>query len=357
MTRDYTIHHAPGHHLTFEDRRIIERVYNRNLRERRVRRLSQGALADSLGIPRSTFSREIGRGRVPRPNLSWTNDGRAQMEFWDYSAQRAQDSVDEGAMNKGCAMRMTTEVAARLRELVRDGRRSPFNAVAIMRTEGFRWVPCARTVYNHIEHGDIGISRSDTPYRRHRRRKGPVVPRRALTNPGHVSIEDRPGEVESRGEFGHWEMDTIVSGVKGRGGLLVLCERKTRFAILEKLETISQSEVARALKRIIASGGMKHVRSITTDNGSEFSDRNLMVEALRSSRRTLEIYYTHAYTAWEKGSVENLNRIIRRWYRKGTDFRNVSAAKVDELQSFINSIPRLATLKGKTANEAFSLAA
>ena len=127
--------------------------------------------------------------------------------------------------------------------------------------------------------------------------------------------------MESRGEFGNWEMDTVVSGVKGRGGLLVLCERKTRFAILEKLETISQFEVARAL------------------------------------RQMLEIYYTYAYTAWEKGSVENLNRIIRRWYRKGTDFRNVSAAKVGQLQSFINSIPRLATLKGKTANEAFSLAA
>ena len=75
------------------------------------------------------------------------------------------------------------------------------------------------------------------------------------------------------------------------------------------------------------------------------------------SRRTLEIYYTHAYTAWEKGSVENMNRIIRRWYRKGTDFRNVSATKVEQLQTFINSIPRLATLKGKTANEAFNLAA
>lgn len=353
MARDYTIHHVPGHHLTFEDRRIIERAYNKNLRESRARRLSQGALADSLGIPRSTFSREIRRGRVPRPNL----DGRTLREFWDYSAQRAQDSIDEGAANKGCAMRMTTAVAARIRELVRDGRRSPFNAVVIMRKENdFAWVPCARTVYNHIEHGDIGISRSDTPYRRHRRKRVPAVPRRALNNPGHASIEDRPDAVESRGEFGHWEMDTVVSGVKGRGGLLVLCERKTRFAILEKLKTISQAEVARALKRIIASGGMKRVRSITTDNGTEFSDRNLMVDALSASRRTLEIYYTHAYTAWEKGSVENMNRIIRRWYRKGTDFRNVSVSKVRQLQSFINSIPRLATLKGKTANEAFRLA-
>ena len=63
MTRDYTIHHAPGHHLTFEDRRIIERVYNRNLRERRVRRLSQGALADSLGIPRPTANSVLGYTR------------------------------------------------------------------------------------------------------------------------------------------------------------------------------------------------------------------------------------------------------------------------------------------------------
>ena len=52
-----------------------------------------------------------------------------------------------------------------------------------------------------------------------------------------------------------------------------------------------------------------------------------------------------------------MNRIIRRWYRKGTDFRGVTAAKIEQLQAFINSIPRLATLNGKTANEAFSLAA
>lgn len=152
-------------------------------------------------------------------------------------------------------------------------------------------------------------------------------------------------------------MDTVVSGTKGKGGILVLCERKTRYAILEKVEAVSCSEISRALRRVVASGAMKRVLSITTDNGTEFSDGNLMLKALRASKRTLEIYYTHAYTAWEKGSVENMNRIIRRWHRKGTDFRGVTAAKIEQLQAFINSIPRLATLNGKTANEAFSLAA
>lgn len=356
MSRNYTIHHVRGRHLTFEDREAIERAYNRNLRLVASRRMSQGQLADSLGLPRSTFSREIARGRVPTPNNGKYVPTEFPGSFYDYSAQRAQDAVDAGAMNKGCAMRMTTAVASRLRTLIRKDRRSPFNAIAIMRREGFAWVPCARTVYNHINRGDIDISADDTPYRRHRRKRF-VRPRRALNHPERASIEERPAAISDRSEFGHWEMDTVVSGTKGRGGILVLCERKTRYAILEKVEAISSSEIARALRRIVSGGSMKRVLSITTDNGREFGDGNLMLKALHASRRTLEIYYTHAYTAWEKGSVENMNRIIRRWYKKGTDFRGVSAAKVRILQDFINSIPRLASLGGRTANESFSLAA
>ena len=98
----------------------------------------------------------------------------------------------------------------------------------------------------------------------------------------------------------------------------------------------------------------KHVRSITTDNGGEFADCGEMRRALRRVNRFLKIYYTHAYAAWEKGSVENANRHIRRFFPKGTRFNLVSRNRIKELQDFINSIPRTSQ-KGKSAHESFLL--
>ena len=96
------------------------------------------------------------------------------------------------------------------------------------------------------------------------------------------------------------------------------------------------------------------MRSITTDNGGEFANHGELRKAMRRVNRFLKIYYTHAYAAWEKGSVENVNRHIRRFFPKGTKFNLVSRNRIKELQQFINSIPR-ASQKGKSANESFLL--
>ena len=87
--------------------------------------------------------------------------------------------------------------------------------------------------------------------------------RRARNNPGGESIEDRP-DLSGRAEFGHWEMDTIVSRVGGHGGLLVLIERKTRRYLVRKLPVLSQDAVLRLLRRLCASGTMGRVLSVTT---------------------------------------------------------------------------------------------
>ena len=150
-------------------------------------------------------------------------------------------------------------------------------------------------------------------------------------------------------------MDTIVSGVHGKGGLLVLIERKTRLYIIEKLRSISQSEILRALRRAIRRGKIAKALTITTDNGSEFLD-HAAIEALFRPRGAVQVYYTHAYAAWEKGSVENANRLVRRWYPKGTDFSKVSRLRIAELENTINSI-HLRLLQGQTAHAIYPSAA
>jgi len=100
---------------------------------------------------------------------------------------------------------------------------------------------------------------------------------------------------------------------------------------------------------------MTRVLSLTTDNGSEFLDHDA-IEALFRRHGAPKLYYTHAYASWEKGSVENANRLVRRWYPKGTDFSKVSAARIAALETAINSIHRK-LLGGHTAQESYAAAA
>jgi len=99
---------------------------------------------------------------------------------------------------------------------------------------------------------------------------------------------------------------------------------------------------------------MKTPLSITTDNGGEFLDSDAIRRVLRKTNPDLRVYYTHSYAAWEKGSVENNNRNIRRFFPKGTDFSRVQPAQISQSCHFINSIPRFNSLKGETAHENFS---
>ena len=348
VKRSYNIHHAPGQHITYPMRLIIETVYNRNLRTPKKDRLSLRALAAQLCLPKSTLCDEIKRGIVPRPNTYRDHD------IWDYSAEIAQGKIDEGNLNKGSPMKMNTAVAKLLRIEIVDNRRSPYDALKILEEMGVENLPRERSVYYHIHHGDIGISPSQLPYRPTPHRKRGKKPRRSLKMPGNLSIEERPN-LDEREEFGHWEMDTIVSGVHGKGGLLVLIERKTRYYIIARLRAITQDEVLRALRQAIRRGRVVKALTITTDNGGEFLDHEAIEGLFKPGCKT-RVYYTHAYAAWEKGSVENANRIVRRWYPKGTDFSKVSLKRIDALQEAINSIHRR-LLEGKTANEAYLSAA
>ena len=349
MTKAYTLHHVPGQHLSFQEREQIAMAHNRNLRLPACRRLSLRKLARQLGLPATTLSREIRRGRVRQPAL------RRDKEYAEYSEHVAQDHVRAGAQNKGRGMRFTNVLAALLAAKIKDERKSPAHARKELLAEGLPFVPAVSTIYAHIHHGDIGILPGETPYHPKRRAKRRGLVRRAQPKPGNLSIEDRP-DLSGRTEFGHWEMDSVVSGVHGKGGLLVLIERQTRFYLIAKLRRINQLEVLRALRALLRSGQMKKVLSITTDNGCEFLDSQRIETLFSKINDLLKVYHTHAYAAWEKGSVENANRLVRRWHAKGTDFSRVSAHAIRALQTFINSIPRQ-TLKGASAHEAVLAAA
>lgn len=343
--KKHGIHRAPGAHLTAWDRREIAAAWKANLTADGRARISVRGLAGRLGLPPETLRRELRRGWGHPPLKS------AEGTFYaDYSWHRADLDAAGRAAAAGRRMRMTNVFAGLLAEtMTPDGKVSPETAVHVIAGRGGRIPCCLRTIYNHIHAGDLGavddhwLPRGPGP---RRRRHAPA--RAARNTPPGRTIDDMAPGLRDRGTPGVWEMDTVVSGRGGKGGLLVLIERKTRFYLVEKLRAVSQREVLGGLRRMRRRGFLRDVRAVVTDNGCEFLDRGRLDAFFKAC-----VYYTHAYSAWEKGSVENANGLVRRWFPKGTDFSKVSRRAVARLQDDINGIYRRTSLKGRTASEAF----
>lgn len=335
--RRYSIHKAPGDRLTERELETLGTAWNGYVR--RCARISIRRFAALHGVPYETWRREYARGAAHRPIRNgnrWT--------YAEYDADGAIASRNEGKANMGTRMKLTTGMASLFRHLVLEQGRSPYDARKII-AEAFpdRDVPCLRTFYNHVEAGDMGVFHGQTPYHPGRRRRPRIPAHEARTVPGRRRIEDRPRAAEDARELGHFEMDTVVSGRGGRGGLLVMLDRCSRRYVVERLNHICQDDVVRAIKRMKARDALPVVRSVTTDNGCEFLDQRRLDRAFGA-----ETYYTRAYASYEKGAVENCNRLVRRWYPKGTDFSRLTRRDVRRLEDWINSIHRQ-SLNGETA--------
>lgn len=150
--------------------------------------------------------------------------------------------------------------------------------------------------------------------------------------PDRVSIHSRPPEVEDRTEFGHFEMDLVQNGTEF---ILVLTERMTRFLLMEKLpHGKNADDVSRVAVKLLKSH-KRHLRSITTDNGGEFAKHSLISKALG-----VQVYFTDPYSSWQKGTVENTNKLIRQYIPKHMDISDLSFNKLLSIQHKINYRPR-----------------
>jgi transposase, IS30 family len=146
--------------------------------------------------------------------------------------------------------------------------------------------------------------------------------------PNRVGIEDRPSEVSHRLVYGHYESDTIVSCRGGTGAILVLLERVSRVVYLWKLGGMKPAPCARYLKNAARS---LNIQSITFDNG---------IENIYHEQIGVPTYFCDPYSSWQKGAVENVNKMIRRYIPKGTDLRQVSQTDLDFIADRINKKPR-----------------
>jgi IS30 family transposase len=162
------------------------------------------------------------------------------------------------------------------------------------------------------------------------KKKKPYVPRSNLAD--RTFIDDRPKSVGLRRFFGDWEADFIVSGKRGSGALLVLVERKSRYVIIVKLIDRKVATINFVFERLI--GAQLHVRTVTIDNDICFRHHPQMSEILGAP-----IFFCHPYHSWEKGQVEKMNQMIRRFIPKGTNIAKVSERKIAWVQDILNGRP------------------
>jgi len=160
-----------------------------------------------------------------------------------------------------------------------------------------------------------------------------------------VSIDERPSIVEDRMRIGDWEADTII-GKQHQQALVTLTERKSGYALFYKVDHHTKKATADTIKRLMSPLSEK-VLTITSDNGKEFAGHVAIAKHLKC-----DFYFAHAYSAWERGTHENTNGLIRQYFPKTRDFRTIIDEEIIHAMKRLNNRPRK-RLGFKTPNQVF----
>lgn len=292
-------------------------------------------IADNLGKCTKTIYNEIKRGTVELIDTHLK-------PYKKYLADYAQRQYEEKRKYKGRKTNISENKSLYeyIRFMLHDQRLSPYAVSENLKQSGIDNV-CEKTIYNYVHSGLIpGVTIQDLSYSRRKQVKHKIkrIPKNYSMK--KTLIEDRPAYISDRKEYGHWEMDTVYSGRnRGKACLLVLSERMTREEIIIKLKDRKAESVVAALDQLERQIGKKRFRSqfrsITCDNGIEFSD---IAGITRNDRTTL--YFCHAYASAERGTNENQNKLIRRFIPKGRDIGKYTKKQIQEIQDWMNILPR-----------------
>ena len=165
-----------------------------------------------------------------------------------------------------------------------------------------------------------------------------------------TSIRKRDKSVYNHKEFGHWEADTVVSGQgKSKACFATLAERKTRYYIAIKIPDRKGETMTKAIIDALSKFPEGAVKTITCDRGSEFARWREIEKAL-----SCDMYFADPYCAWQKGTNENLNGLLREFYPKGRNLSRVSPATLKKNLALINARPKK-VLHYQTPQDLFEL--
>ena len=307
-------------------------------------KMTKNEVAAAMGISLKTVYNEWNRGRYQHTLPDLSNEYR-------YSAELAQEKHDKYVSARGTVPKILKDkkLAKCIETIIADDGLSPEAALARMHaqglTDGFETSVCAKTIYNSIDKGFFNrLTNKDLPVKRNKKKRKNKIRRQKRLSAGK-SIEERPEEIDSRSEFGHVEMDSVI-GQRGKqkATLLTIFERKTRKTIIRKQPDKTAESVVAALDELEREYGDKFYKlfkTITVDNGTEFADwEGMQQSAADESEKRVTVFYCHPYCSFERGSNENGNRMIRRKIPKGVNFENITDKEVQEVEDWVNNYPR-----------------
>lgn len=305
-------------HLTPQERYVISHL--------KVARYSLREIARRLGRHHTTISREIKRNGPTYPGGV----------YWYYFIDPMVEKRRHTARNyrRQNYAPLVRYVENKLRhdwppEVIAERVRADHPHDERMRVSHetiYRWVAVdasqGGTLYCHL--------RRRRKYRRRQKRYG--AGRRFI--PGRVGIEKRPDEVAQRHRFGDWEGD-LVLGRKGVGAITTLVERKSRYLMVTLLPDRKADTFTAAAVPVYQDLPRHLRRTLTLDNGKEFSQfKDLEIKT------GLSVYFADPYAAWQRGTNENTNGLLRFYFPKGTDFKRISTKTLKRAVDRLNNRPR-----------------
>lgn len=275
------------------------------------------AIARQIKVHASTVSREIKRNSTRLGRYSW----RIAQESADIRKERTPG-------NRGIDNNVLQEALHLLK--TEDWSPKQISGYLSMKSEYISH----ETIYKRIRSDESGELRSHCRHKLKYRRHVKVARKTKVRNiPGRTSIHDRPAEADGK-RFGDWEMDLII-GKGQKSAILTLCERSKNYLLMAKLPHGKNPEKVADMAIRLLFPYRKNVLTITTDNGSEFACHKKIAKALGTT-----VYFADSYASWQKGAIENENKLIRQYIPKGTDFKELSENFIKEVQYKINRRPR-----------------
>ena len=295
--------------------------------EARTQGLSQTEIAESLGIHKSTVSRELKRNSGLR----------------GYRPQQAHQ-LSENRKAQCKKKRIQKHHWERVEELIREDWSPEQVSDWLLLNEGIQvsheWIYLY--IYQNMQ-ADGDLHTHLRCQKKRRKRYGSYSRRGQLKN--RVSIDERPAVVDLKNRIGDWEADTVAGRQTGPR-LVTLVDRKSRFTLVGLAKDKSAEAVTQTILDLIE-GHHNRVKTITYDNGKEFAGHEKIAKQSES-----KAYFAHPYSSWERGLNENTNGLLRQYFPKGSDFTKLTDEEVSIAMDKLNNRPRKC-LGFKTPNQVF----
>lgn len=295
-------------HLISEQRYTISMMLQKGVQKKDI--------AAVIGVSPSTITREIKRNSGVRGKYTW---------------ESAQSNATYRKNRKPGNRTVKEAIWQEAKDLLTTGKWSPEQISGRLAREGRHL--SHETIYKKIrrDKADGGNLYKSCRHRLKHRHKS--VGETHIKIPNRTSIHDRPKEADGK-RFGDLEMDTIV-GKNNKGAIVTIVDRSTNWLIMRKLPHGKEAKEAAKVIVHLLEPYKKWIKTITTDNGSEFFCHEYITKKLG-----VKVYFADPHAPWQKGAVENMNGLIRQYIPKGTDFRKISQQKIKMIQRKINARPR-----------------